>query len=226
MALLKRGESRAGEIIEETSYHREIVYSALGRLERDGLVQSITKKRITYFQAVEPKRLIEKINEKANIAKQLLPSLENIHKEIPLAIQVFEGPEGYEEVQKDIQTTLKNGEKFYVIGGAGDAWYKVTEPYYKKYQKLFLKRGIQMLTVTSKLEAEGIARYENPKVNPIRVMPANFSAPSSTLFYADKVVIQVFGESPVAIMIRSKAVSGAYKKYFDALWNMSDEFQY
>ena len=83
-----------------------------------------------------------------------------------------------------------------------------------------------MLTVTSIKEAEGIAKHDDPRVNPIRVMPSNFSAPSSTLFYADKVVIQVFGESPVAIMIRSKAVSNAYKKYFEALWNISEEFEY
>ncbi|OGD61917.1 hypothetical protein A2215_02155 [Candidatus Berkelbacteria bacterium RIFOXYA2_FULL_43_10] len=226
LALLKRGESRAGEIIEETCYHREIVYSALGRLERDGLVQSITKKGIKYFQAAKPEKVIDKINEKADIAKKLLPTLESIYKEIPLAIQVFEGSGGYEEVQKDIQVSLKDRDRFFVIGGAGDAWYKVTEPYYKKYQKLFLKRGIQMLTVTSIKEAEGIAKHEDPRVNPIRVMPSNFSAPSSTLFYADKVVIQVFGESPVAIMIRSKAVSNAYKKYFEALWNISEEFEY
>lgn len=118
------------------------------------------------------------------------------------------------------------GEAFYVIGGSGYGWYEVTKEYWHKYQKKLLKRNIRMLTVTSKKEAEGIVKHEDHRINEVRVMPANFSSPSSTLFYNDKVVIQVFGESPVAIMIKSKAVGEAYHKYFDTLWSVSKDYKY
>jgi len=226
LALLSVGESSAGGIIDATNFHREIVYSSLGRLEREGLVYKIDKKRIKYFQAAEPKVLVQKIVEKAQIAKDLLPKLENIYTETPLSVQIFEGSEGYEEIQKDIQCTLKDREEFYVIGGSGFGWYDVTAPFWKTYQKKILRRKIKMLTVTSRKEAEGIVQHEDRRINIVRIMPADFSAPSSTLFYKDKVIIQVFGESPVAIMIRSKAVSTAYKKYFDTLWEISEEFKY
>ncbi|MEI6144670.1 MAG: helix-turn-helix domain-containing protein [Candidatus Berkelbacteria bacterium] len=226
LALLLVGESSAGGIIDATNFHREIVYSSLGRLEREGLVSKIDKKRIKYFQAAEPKVLVRKIVEKAQVAKDLLPKLENIYTETPISVQIFEGSEGYEEIQKDIQHTLGDGEEFYVIGGSGYGWYEVTAPFWKTYQKKILGRKIKMLTVTSEREAKGIVGREDPRINTVRVMPANFSAPSSTLFYKDKVVIQIFGESPVAIMIKSKAVSEAYKKYFDALWSISKNFKY
>lgn len=226
LALLSVGESSVGGIIDETKYHREIVYTGLANLENQGLVQSKIKKKKMHYWAIEPAKLVQKNQERAETAEKLLPDLKKIYKENPLSIQLFEGPDGYEEIQKDIQVALKNREKYFVIGGAGDNWYRVTKEFYKKYHKKLLKRGILMLTVTSKKEAEGIAKYENPEFNPVRVMPENFAAPSSTMIYGDRVIIHVFGESPMAIMIRSKAVSGSYKNYFNALWDMSEEYKY
>lgn len=51
----------------------------------------------------------------------------------------------------------------------------------------------------------------------VRVLPENFQAPSSTKVYANRVAIQVFGERPFVILIKSKAVSGACMKYFVSL---------
>lgn len=72
-------------------------------------------------------------------------------------------------------------------------------------------------------EAEGIIRNEPGGFCTVKVLPESFPAPSAIKVYADKVIIQVFGEKPIAIMIRSEAVSKAYKNYFQSLWNIAQE---
>lgn len=224
LALLKAGESPVGSLIKSTALHRELVYGALLRLEQQGLVQSVEKKKIRHYYAIDPKELVRKVQEKAELAKAVLPDLQKIFTESPLLVRVFEGDEGFEEIQKDIQLSLKDHEQYYVIGGAGRAWYEVVKEYYKTYHRKLQKRGIQMLTVTYANEAKGIAKYELPGFNPIRVLPETYAVPSSTMIYGDKIIIQIFGEEPVAIMVRSKSVSDSYKKYFDVLWKMARPF--
>lgn len=226
LALLKEGGTSVGLIIKKTGFYREVVYGGLKRLEKQGLVQSKQKKKVRFYQANDPAILARKIQEKADLAKNLLPDLQTLFKQPRVSVQIFEGPEGYEEIQKDIWISLKNNEDYYVIGGAGDAWYAVTKNFYQKYHQRLLKRNTQMKTVTFSNEAKGIAKYENPAFNPIRIIPEKFSTPSSTMIYADKIIIHVFGEAPLAIMIQSQAISQAYKKYFFTLWVIGKPFKY
>lgn len=224
LALLKAGDSPVGPIISETGFHREIVYGALKRLEQQGLVQSIEKKKIRHYQASDPKILVQKMEDKVETAKEMLPALDQMFKQPAVSVKIYEGSEGSEEIEKDWAASLKDNEEFYCIGGAGNAWYEITKDYYKKYHRRLYKRGIRLKTVTFPNEAKGIVEYELPKFNPIKILPDKFKVPSSTIIYADKILLQVFAERPIGIVIQSQAISKSYKQYFDLLWNMARPF--
>ncbi len=221
LSILKLGESSVGAIIAQTGFHREIVYGGLTRLEQQGLVQSLEKKKIKHYQACDPTLLARKEQDKANLAATLLPYLTELYTQPPVSVRIYEGSEGLEEIEKDWAASLKDKEEFFSIGGAGSSWYEVCKPYYKKYHDALYKRGIRMKTVTFKNESKSIALYENPKFNPVRVLPDNFRTPSSSVIYADKLLIQVFGEQFIAIVIQSKQISDAYRQYFNSLWKIA-----
>ena len=220
LAILKVGESAVGVIIGQTGFHRDLVYGALTRLEQQGLVQSLEKKKIRHYQAVDPAVLVRREKEKADLAVSLLPHLQELYNQPAVAVKIYEGAEGLEEIEKDWAESLGDGEEFYCIGGAGSSWYEVAKPFYRKYHEKLFKRGIILKTVTFKNEGESIAKYENPAFNPVRVLPDTFRAPSSSVIYKDKLLIQVFGERFIAIVIQSKQISDAYRHYFDFLWNI------
>lgn len=220
LALLKVGESSVGAIIQTTGYHRDLVYGALQRLEQQGLAQSLEKKKIRHYQAVDPAVLKRQAVAKQKLADYTVPKLQKILKELPVAVQIFEGAAGLEALEQDWATTLKDNEEFYCIGGAGDAWYSVAEDFFRPYHRRLVKRGIQLKTVTFANEIKGIQSREIPGFNVQRVLPSTFDAPSSTIIYGDKVLLQIFGEQYIGILIRSKAASSAYRKYFKALWSV------
>lgn len=224
LALLRSGESPAGPLIAKTGFHREIIYGALKRFTQQGLVQTIEKKKIRYYQASDPKLLVQKILDKADLAKKALPKLKELFTQPEVSVKIYEGSEGFEEIEKDWAVSLKDNEEFYCIGGAGEAWYSVTRNYYKKYHRALFKRGIKVKTVTFKNELKGITDNELPGFNPVRILPDKFRVPSSTIIYADKILIQVFGEQALGIVIQSQAISLAYKRYFDILWATAKDF--
>lgn len=221
LALLSRGTSPVGKLIEKTGAHRDLVYGGLKRLEQEGLIQSIEKKKIKHYQALDPKVLIRKIETKAELARNALPKLEKIFKQTPVSVKIYEGKEGYEEIQQDIQACLKDKDEYYVIGGSGTDWFTVTGDFYMKYRKLCLKRGITLKSVTYANDASEIENKEPAGFCIVGILPEHFPAPSSTKIYADKVIIQIFSETPIAIMIQSETVSHAYKQFFQSLWNVA-----
>jgi len=218
LALLKRGEAPVGELVKELNSHRELIYGAMRRLIAEGLATEKEKKKIKYFQALEPKVLVQKIKEKAQLASSILPDLNKLHLRPDVSVTILEGAEGYEEVQKDIQETLRDRDEYFVIGGAGNSWFEIVKDFYMKYRRQSLKRRIHLKSLSFPNEARGIIENEPEGFCEVRVLPENFQAPSSTKIYGDRVAIQVFGGRPFVILIKSKAVSEAYKKYFESLW--------
>lgn len=219
--LVKFGEAPVGILTDQTGLHRELVYGALRRLREQGLVRSIEKYKVHHFVAENPKVLVQKAKQNTKLAAQAAKELKKAYRSPQVMVRVYEGQDGYEEIQKDIQTSLKNGEDYYVIGASGNPWYEITRKFYKTYRKKSLKRGIHAKMVTYVNELEGILKNEVPGFAKIKVLPQHFAVPSSTKIYADKIILQVFGEQPLAIMIQSRAVASAYKKYFENLWQIA-----
>jgi sugar-specific transcriptional regulator TrmB len=220
-ALLKHGESPVRALILDTGFHREIIYSSLQRLEKQGLAQSMEKKKVRYYQACSPEIFKSRADEQAKLAKDILPTLLKIQTINPLSVKIYEGQDGLEEIEKDWAITLKDGEEFYCIGGAGSSWYEVAKPFYKKYHNKLAQRGIKVKTVTYPREYKEIQGYEDQKFNPVRILPQTHQSPASTVIYGNKVLLQLFGEQYVGIVITSNELSKAYLQQFKLLWSIA-----
>src|SRR3989338_39950 len=99
LALLKLGSTTAQSIIKESGLHRSRVYDSLERLEDLGLVSFVVKDFKKYFQAANPEKLLDYIDEKKEIVNQILPELKKL-----------EGMKK-EEIKKKIKFTLKYDKK-------------------------------------------------------------------------------------------------------------------
>ena len=76
LALLEIGQSTTGKITESSKIHRTSVYDALERLIKKGLVSFIVKDETKYFEATNPKNLMNVLEEKKNLLNNVLPQFE------------------------------------------------------------------------------------------------------------------------------------------------------
>src|SRR3989344_9492336 len=83
LALLKIGQSSTGAIAKESQVSRSKLYSILDKLAKKGLVGHLMKGEVTYFKAMEPKRIIDYMEEKnrqfdqhKELIRKMLPELE------------------------------------------------------------------------------------------------------------------------------------------------------
>ncbi len=214
IALLKLGSASANEISRKSGIHRVSVYDALRGLREKGLISQIMRANKLLFEAGNPEKIQELIQEKENQLEEAKKVIPQLLLEFKLAkqkqeIHSFKGLAGIKTV---LQEMLKSATEILDFG----AEYKIKEflPYdYPKWDKERVKRKIKMRIVANiKIKPTKILLTE------IKFVPKEFASAVSTYIFDGKVALIMWVDSPLAVLIEHQAVYESYKSYFEYLW--------
>ena len=148
LALLELGSAKAKEISKKTDLNRTTVYDICDILLKKGIISQYKKGSATYFNALEPKHLLnyldrekeEQINaleKQKQKVSELLPqliSLQNIFTSKP-KIQFFEGEKGMREAYEDTLTSKETILAYANVETMHEGLPNFFPEYYKNEQK-------------------------------------------------------------------------------------------
>ncbi len=228
LALLETGSSSVGQVIKKSGISGSKTYEVLDRLAGKGLVSSIIRNNVRYFEAASPERIIDYLEEKK---EEIDGEKKEITKIIPDLIlrqkqarkseaRIFTGWEGIKTANEDIIQTLNRGEEWLSMGltEQPEAW----EIYFTKRQKIRAEKGIVHKHLINEKYKSLYKKRKNLPHTFFRFLSKDFEMPTSTEIYANKVLIFIITkENPLAIMIESREVADSFRKYFWHLWKIA-----
>jgi HTH-type transcriptional regulator, sugar sensing transcriptional regulator len=223
LELLKLGTSTASQIIEKTGLHRAVVYDLLGRLIEKGLASHITKGKKKYFEASNPKRLIEILKEKENKIEKLIPNLSELYKYTDkLDVKIYKGKEGIKAVYEDM---LAEKPSEWLAMGSGGETAKLMPAYFAELHKKRIKLGIKgrgLFITTSTAKARG-SELSKRALTEIRYLPKDFVTPTVINIYNDIVILYSASSEkiPSIIKIENSYLAKSFREYFEWLWKVS-----
>lgn len=214
LSLLKLGLTTAQNIIKESGLHRVIVYDSLEKLQQFGLVSFVVKDFKRYFQAAQPKKLLDILDEKREIISKIIPELENLEgsKKEEIKASTYKGKEGIKTILSEI---LRDGKDVYLIGAKGAIFFEL--PYFSpNFEKERIKRKIKFHLIYDNIKAK---EYEQKKINRQlfqgKSLPKGFNSKSVVYIFGHKVAIVSWSEKyPTAFMIEDKNVASSFMKWF------------
>ena len=213
LVLLKIGDATASDIAKHTKIARPNVYDYLNKLKEKSLASFVTKNNKMHYIPASPEKIVDFLDEKKEILIDNIDSLMKLYqpKKAAPKVEVYEGAEGFKTLMNDI---IKSGQSFVGWGGSDRVREYLPEHYVTRYLNLRKKHGIlgKMLFV----KTETVLKTPLTKFKEI---PKEFTSPSTTLAYDDKVAIMIYTAVPVIILIKSKELAESYKKHFKLLWN-------
>jgi sugar-specific transcriptional regulator TrmB len=218
LALLELGKSKAGEITKKSAVNRTNVYDALERLIEKGLVSYVSENKKKVFEAVNPKRLQEILQDKQEKITKLLGELEikfHERKRQEDAL-IFRGKKGIKSIFEDV---LNEKADLYAYGA--ESKFKEFFPFYQKHwneERAKLKISVKMI-YSEKVRKE--KKLENFKLLEMRFLPETYDFPSMVMVYSNKVVIVVWLEEPFAFMIKSEEAVKSNMNFFELLWKIA-----
>jgi sugar-specific transcriptional regulator TrmB len=233
LALLKLGPSSTGPLSKESQVSRSKLYSILDKLEKKGLVSHVEKNGIIYFQAVEPKKIKDYINEKENSLQKLkkdfedfLPTLENHQtKTKNQIVTIYQGIKGLMTAHEHTYLKLKKGDEYHYIGIPKDQP-EIQHMYWQRDHIRRDKVGIKAKLLFNKDTDKEVLKNRNSyKLCDARYMPTDIKTPAWFGTYKDTLMISVPSENPITIEIISQEIADAFEAYFQEFWKRSKPFK-
>ncbi|MEK6926904.1 MAG: helix-turn-helix domain-containing protein [Nanoarchaeota archaeon] len=215
IALLELGGCNAGLITRKSGLHRRVVYDVLDMLAKKGLIGYIIQNGKRLYQAADPKRFIDLIEERRNGIEEVMPRMMELFTKTRESegTNFYKGKAGLKSVFED---QLNTGNEILIIGGSENA-YQVLEFYFKWYD---LKRKEKKIKVRAIFNS-GEKKFKIPLAD-VRYLPERYSSPLAVNIYGDKVALILWDkESPLAIVIKNRKISEGYRKYFELTWRVA-----
>lgn len=226
VALLKRGKSTSGEVINEASVSSGKIYETLEKLIKKGLVTYIVVNGVKQFLANHPKTLLEYVDEQEAFlkkrkedVKRLLPELELL-KEKDYDKENVDIIKGFRGIKSVVYDALENGENILVMGLRSGKDVK-----FNNFWKQWHRRRVELDKHAKVLFSDKKTPYWNffKRLKHTEVREFLKASPAATLIIDNHCFLFTYeGNEFTCIHIISKAVSDSYKGFFEGLWNVAE----
>jgi len=225
LALLELGSTSTGKITKISGISGSKVYEVLDRLSNKGLCTHIINNGVKHFEAADPNRILDYLQEKENQIEEEKTSIQKIIPELLMkrkdaqqsVAKIYSGWEGMKTANEDIINTLKKGQEWLSLGFTEQP--KSWEIHFNKRQIIRAKKGIIHKALHNE---KSMNLYKTRKTIPhtqYRFLPKEWGGPTTTEIYANKVAFYILNpNAPMVVIIENNDIAESYRKYFYALW--------
>lgn len=226
LAALELGESSASEIAKKAEVPRASIYDVLERLKKKGLISYISKDFKKYFNAADPKTIVENLEYKKKQIKQILPDLENIKKKESEGIsksEIYTGKNG----MKTLLNMILEEKEVFALGASRKAS-KVLPYFLENWFRERAKRKIKVKIIYNdtpeiRKSVTSAKDYLQSKTEwESKFLSVNYLSNIMTVVFGDKVMLATWKkDEPSAILIQNKDIAETYKDYILNLWQIA-----
>ena len=216
LALLESGPCRMGQVCARTKIHRRNAYDSIEMLRDKGFVSSTMVNNRNVFEAVNPKRILDILDEKKTDIESILPRLLIKKTEGP-SVKVYTGLKGRKVIFED---KLNFPDEQHVLGAHMPSG-KISR-FIENYHRRRTRKRIPLKMLFTRGEKETARKFRKYKFVQTRILPEKFASPIAINIYGEKVAILLGSgtSEPVSILIENKELSDEFRAYFRMLWEI------
>jgi len=218
---LRLGSSTVYKIAEKVGLPKSTVYDTLKSLHEKGLVTFIIKSGIKYFEAVNPEKLVDILEEKKTRISEAIPKLKEIQEKVveKPEVNVYYGKEGLKTILQDV---LRTKEDFHILGNFGEF-----EEYFDFYSSLFVKQRVKEGIICKLIEEKSnknleLKKNDNKEKRITKFLDGIQGLKSEIYVYGDKIaLLTLMEEEPVGVVIKNKEMAKLMKFIFEKVWRVA-----
>ncbi len=219
VAVLALGEATVNQIAEKSDLIRTTTYDLLKSLKEKGFVSSITKNKVIFFEACNPNKLIETLEEKKSKISKLIPTLSKLREEIPIKpkIEFYEGVNGVKTIFDEILRAKKplcaysnNKTMLNLVPYFGPNFIK---------KRAELKIPIRIISEKSSTTTHLLVEKDKKELRETKILDDLKNIPMNIYIFGDSVAILSSREQePVAFLINHKDFAHMQRTIFEQVW--------
>ncbi len=217
LSLLKSSELSVNDVAFRSGLHRQVCYDALDRLAEKGFVSSIKKDNKKFFMALNPKKILDYLENEKEEVLSILPKLQSmIPKQNDEAnVELLKGKLVLRTIYNDIFGEIRKGKQpLYAMG--------IDEEKFIEYDEIAIRQHILRMKENGLkeylLSRTSATYFFEGRQSEYRLLPDALFNPNPTHVYGDKIAIIIWGNPVYGIIITNRQIADANRKYFKLLW--------
>jgi sugar-specific transcriptional regulator TrmB len=213
LSLLKEGSGSADAISQRTGIHRRNVYDCTERLVHKGLVGMMKENKRVKYAATNPELLLERLRKRLDALDKVMPSLisQFTAQREKRETLFFRGKNGLRMIFED---QIMVGKEVLVNATTVNV-NDVLKYFFPRYDLLRKKKNIKTRMIFDNRYRKKVSKIPLCKV---RFVKEFNTSPMSQYVYGDNVAIVVWGDDPIAILIRQSEIAKGFRQGFEAIW--------
>ena len=223
---LKLGLAKASEIAQKSRIKREASYYVLKLLQEKGFISEVIKSGVKYYNAIQPKRILEMVEEKnqqeKEMIKEVLPQLESLQG-VALTrprIEVYEGVEGF----KTAVSKLVEKENQEILCYVPEKILHYIPTFHPQFRRRRKERNVKLKVITEKTNfMEDIKKADKEELRETRFNQRMFVEEDSAFYILkDAIIILKMNEKEqLGIYIKEESVAKLQRKIFEEIWKIA-----
>lgn len=217
LACLEIGSASVLELSRKSGIPRGSVYDILEAMIEKAYVAKVSNKNGIRFNAADPEALLRKTQRSVRRLEIALPELKGLfNKNAKPQVRYFEGIEGIKRVYMDTLTASGEILNYSNSSTIRDIW----PNYDQEYVNERIKKGIKLRGISpNDSYGKKVQKKDKGSLRELRLLSSQeFTFTNEINIYDNKVAITSFEESPIGILIESKAVADTQRDIFKMAW--------
>ena len=227
-ALVTYGGSGASTIALRSKVHRRNTYDTLDRLVAKGLVYEVFSEGETVYEAVDPGKLTELLQEKERLLGLVMPNLQSVYHDhrVSQRAYIYKGVEG---MKNYLREALKEGEDIYSFAAKG-GWF---DPRLETFVTWFLqeakKKGMKYSHIFDAEVEQYLIRVPRAVGQPYKFLPKNISTDCTIDIFGDYVVtftglsLARLEDDLTIFVIVSPRLAEGFRTWWKLMWELLPE---
>jgi sugar-specific transcriptional regulator TrmB len=225
LSALQLGGSRVLDIAQKAGLPRTSVQEIISKLNKEGLINPITRQNHKYWIAENPDRLMFTLKERQTALEAIMPELHSLRYDV-VEKPLIKTLSGAEEISKIFDDILETRHHIKAIV-SWDDWIALfgkdyVDDFIKHRAQHFLK--IKLITTNTNLSRE-LKKRDDQELRTTCFLAEDSPIRTSNFLYGNKVaIISLNKKLPTGIIVDDKDVSDTMSVLFDALWQKSNNY--
>ncbi|MEN9921530.1 MAG: Sugar-specific transcriptional regulator TrmB [Candidatus Parcubacteria bacterium] len=225
--LIDKKEAPAGDLIKETGFHRNVVYTALNHLINKKLVSEKIKNSKKFYVPEAPKILLEQIREQSQTCESLINKIDESLTEDSQGITVHEGNDEFLKLLLSLLNEMRPNDEKFILGAGGEDFMEYTmRPIWKKYHQKAIEQKIKISMIAYENQKDSLVKDIEPykKIYSMKFLKGKDENPAGihvyphlntvlNIIYSDK------NQPVTAIKIKNKRLTQGYINLFKNLYS-------
>ncbi|MCK5474103.1 MAG: helix-turn-helix domain-containing protein [Candidatus Aenigmarchaeota archaeon] len=216
---LKSGSASVVAVSNTVRLPKSTCYDILNSLIVKGLVSVIIKNKTRFFEAADPRVLLDMLDEKKKLTEEIIPSLVSLKNSVVEKPKVtfYEGIGGIKSILSDV---IETGEFVQILGNFSN-FKKVTRHVAPQFIKKRVERQIMCECLLENSESsKSIKQKDTQELRETRITNRINKQNAECYLYGTKTAFIVMSrDEPVGLIIESKSINELQKTLFECLWN-------